>query len=146
MQLLRHEDIEAANVNNVKDFFANFYLPNNCSLVVAGDFKSAEIKPLVAKLFGTVARGAPVVRREPKDWPQPQLGKVVRVTMLDKVELPRITFVYHSPRQYQEGDAEMNLGTLVVPTGAATGAAGFLDHAPRAFAGGAGLRDAEDAA
>ena len=43
----------SADVHNVKDFFANFYVPNNCSLVVAGDFKSADVKPLIASLFGT---------------------------------------------------------------------------------------------
>jgi predicted Zn-dependent peptidase len=112
-----HEDLEAANVNNVKDFFANFYLPNNCSLVVAGDFKSDEIKPLIARLFGTITKGPPVVRREPKDWPEPRLGKVVRTTMLDKVDLARITFCYQSPRQYQDGDAEMELLAAVLTQG-----------------------------
>ncbi len=112
-----HSDLEAATVNNVKDFFANFYLPNNCSLVVAGDFKSAEIKPLVAKLFGTITKGPPVVRREAKDWPTPVLGTVQRVTMLDKVELPKIAYVYHSPATFQPGDAEMDLLGAVLTQG-----------------------------
>lgn len=112
-----HEDLEAADVHTVKDFFATFYVPNNCSLVVAGDFKSAEIKPLIAKLFGTIAKGSPVINREPKDWPVPRLGKVVRVTMLDKVELPRIGFTYHSPSQFKEGDAEMDLVASVLSQG-----------------------------
>ncbi len=112
-----HEDLEAANVNNVKDFFANFYLPNNCSLVVAGDFNPAEIKPLIATLFGTIAKGAPVVRREAKDWPTPVLGKVIRRTILDKVEKPRLSFTYHSPAWYQPGDAEMDLLGAVLTQG-----------------------------
>jgi predicted Zn-dependent peptidase len=112
-----HEDLEAASVNNVKDFFANFYVPSNCSLVVAGDFKPAEIKPLIAKLYGTIAKGAPVVRREAKDWPTPVLGKVVRRTLLDKVEKPRLSFTYHSPAWYQPGDAEMDLAGAVLTQG-----------------------------
>jgi zinc protease len=58
-----HEDLEAANVTNVKDFFANFYVPSNASLVVAGDFDSATVKPLIADLFGTLPPGQPVVRK-----------------------------------------------------------------------------------
>jgi predicted Zn-dependent peptidase len=112
-----HEDLEAANVYNVKDFFANFYLPNNCSLVVAGDFKPDDIKPLIAKLFGTITKGPPVIRREAKDWPQPQLGRIIRTTMLDKVDLPRITYCYQSPCQYKEGDAEMDLLSAVLTQG-----------------------------
>ncbi len=112
-----HTDLEAANVNNVKDFFANFYLPNNCSLVVAGDFKSAEIKPLVAMLFSSITKGPPVLRREAKDVPVPVLGKVIRVTMLDKVELPKISYVYHSPASFQPGDAEMDLLGAVLTQG-----------------------------
>lgn len=112
-----HADLEAATVNNVKDFFANFYLPNNCSLVVAGDFKTAEIKPLIDKLFSSIVKGPPVVRREAKDWPTPVLGKVQRVTMLDKVELPKITFVYHTPATFQPGDAELDLLGAVLTQG-----------------------------
>ena len=46
-----HEDLEAATVADVKDFFAKWYVPANASLVVAGDFDPAEIKPLFAQLF-----------------------------------------------------------------------------------------------
>lgn len=112
-----HADLEAADVHNVKDFFATFYVPNNCSLVVAGDFSKAEIKPLIEKLFGSIARGGPVVRREVKDWPVPVLTQDVRWTMMDKVELPRVSFTYHSPGQYAEGDAEMDLLAAVLAQG-----------------------------
>jgi predicted Zn-dependent peptidase len=43
-----HADLQAATVDDVKEFFGTYYLPCNASLVVAGDFKSAEIKPLIA--------------------------------------------------------------------------------------------------
>lgn len=112
-----HADLEAADVHNVKDFFATFYVPNNCSLVVAGDFDSAQIKPLIESLYGSVPRGGPVVQRQPSEWPVPVLGKVVRATLLDKVELPRISFTYHSPAQYAEGDAEMDLLASVLSQG-----------------------------
>lgn len=112
-----NDDLAAAQVTDVKDFFATFYVPSNCSLVVAGDFNPAEIKPLVTKLFGTLPPGGKVINRTLKDWPVPVLGKVIRQTMLDKVEQPRITFCYHSAPWYAEGDAELDLLSAVLTQG-----------------------------
>jgi predicted Zn-dependent peptidase len=111
-----HEDLEAASVTDVKDFFATFYVPNNASLVVAGDFQSAEVKPLIERLFGTLPRGADVPRKTPQT---PVLGKVVRTTMIDTVELPMVMMAYHSPAAYGEGDAEMQLAARVLGEGQA---------------------------
>jgi predicted Zn-dependent peptidase len=109
-----HEDLEAADVWNVKDFFATYYVPNNASLVVAGDFDPAQIKPLVQRLFGTLPAGAPVEHRAA---PVPRLEHEVRATMLDKVQLPLIRRVWHSPAYYGEGDAEMDLAGAVLSQG-----------------------------
>lgn len=114
-----HEDLEAANVVNVKDFFANYYVPNNASLVVAGDFNSAEIKPLIADLFGTLPTAPPVVRKYTplKDTKAVQLDGEKRYTAIDKVQLPKVQFNYHSPRAFAEGDAEMALVAEVLTSG-----------------------------
>ena len=101
-----HQDLEAADVNDVKDFFATFYTPDNCSLVVAGDFDPAAIKPIIARLYGTLPRGKPAPY--PKIAPA-KLDRVIRTTMLDKVQQPMIEFNYHSPGAYADGDAELNL-------------------------------------
>jgi zinc protease len=44
-----HADVEAARLNDVRDFFHNFYTPNNANLAIAGDFKTAELKALIVK-------------------------------------------------------------------------------------------------
>lgn len=114
-----HADLEAATVTNVKDFFATFYVPSNASLVVAGDFNSAEIKPLIAGLFGTLAPGAPVTRKYPTPT-EPiavKLNQVKRFTCIDTVELPKVQYSYHSPRGYVDGDAEMSLAAEVLAGG-----------------------------
>lgn len=106
-----HEDLEAATVDNVKDFFANFYVPNNASLVVAGDFDAKATRKLVEDLFGTLPRGAEVTRRDPGPVTLPG---IVRTTMLDRVQLPLLKMVWHSPRAYAADDAEMiQLGSLL---------------------------------
>jgi predicted Zn-dependent peptidase len=109
-----HEDLEAANVFNVKDFFATYYVPSNASLVVAGDFDSAKIKPLIASLFGTLLAGAPVNHRAAEPV---KLDHVIRTTMIDKVQLPMIKMVWHSPAAFADGDAEMDLIGAVLSQG-----------------------------
>jgi predicted Zn-dependent peptidase len=114
-----HEDLEAATVMNVKDFFANFYVPRNASLVVAGDFDSAKIKPLVESLFGTIPSGAPVSRKYDtprEDIPIKSAG-VKRMTVIDKVELPRLQYTFGGPVWYGAGDAELKLAADILASG-----------------------------
>lgn len=109
-----HEDLEAATVGDVKDFFATYYVPNNVSLCVAGDFDAAKIKPLIAELFGNLARRGdpPHAKAAPV-----KLDRVLRATMLDKVQLPLVAMAYHSPANFAEGDAEMDLAAAVLSEG-----------------------------
>jgi len=109
-----HEDLEAATVGDVKDFFATHYVPNNASLCVAGDFDPAKIKPLIADLFGNLSRriDPPHAKATPA-----KLDRVLRATMLDKVQLPLIAMAYHSPANFAEGDAEMDLAAAVLSEG-----------------------------
>ena len=109
-----HEDLESAQVQDVQDFFATFYVAGNASLVVAGDFDPAMVKPMVAGLFGTLPRGnAPAIT----PVPEPKLDRVIRSTSLDKVQLPKVAFSYLSPGQYRAGDAECDLAGLVLGGG-----------------------------
>lgn len=103
-----HADLEAASVDDVKQFFATHYTASNASLVVAGDFDPAATRALVVRYFG----GLPTVPRAPdpglpKD--APKLSTVVRETMTDAVELPRVTFAWPSPKHFAKGDAELDV-------------------------------------
>ncbi len=101
-----HADLEAATVKDVQDFFATYYVPSNVSLVVAGDFSTAQIKPMIRSLFGTLPRGDAVPRRAVAPA---TLARSKDVTLADAVPAPRVMVVYHSPAQYQGGDAAMDL-------------------------------------
>jgi predicted Zn-dependent peptidase len=109
-----HEDLQRATVQNVKDFFNTFYVPNNASLVVAGDFRPAEVKPLIAKWFGTLPRRAEAPRRVS---PPLNLNKVKRVTMKDQVQFPKTIMAWHSPRAYTSGDIAMQFASNVLSNG-----------------------------
>ncbi len=109
-----HADLTSATVQDVKDFFSTFYVPSNASLVIAGDFDPAEIKPLVAKMFGTLPAGAAPTPRAVAD---PQVEGVVRSTMLDRVEVPRLAMSWISPGGFAPGDAELMLAGQVLTEG-----------------------------
>lgn len=54
------DDLQAATLQDVKDFYNRWYTPNNVTLVVAGDFDTTETKAWVEKYFGEITRGAEV--------------------------------------------------------------------------------------
>ena len=60
------EDLSAASLDDVKEFFRRYYTPNNLSLVIAGDFDPAEAKRLVEKYFGGLPPGPALDR--PRRW------------------------------------------------------------------------------
>jgi zinc protease len=112
-----HDDIEAATAETCRQFFATFYVPSNASLVVAGDFDPKVIKPLIAELFGTLPGGkkAQSVQAKPVE-----LGRVIRTTMVDKVEQPMVMYCYHAPGNYEPGEAELTLATSILTSGASS--------------------------
>jgi predicted Zn-dependent peptidase len=116
-----HEDLEAATVPDVKDFFATFYDPANASLVVAGDFSPAAVMDTIQKSFGTIASHG-----KPKDPGAPgfdsnvsTLTNVVRETLSDNVELPKVVMAWQSPKHFAPGDAELDLLSNILSNGKA---------------------------
>lgn len=59
------DDLMSATVDDVKEFHQKFYLPNNATLVLAGDFDVAEAKKLIEKYFGEIKSGNDVADPEP---------------------------------------------------------------------------------
>jgi predicted Zn-dependent peptidase len=109
-----HEDLQAATVQDVKDFFATWYVPNNASLVVAGNFKAEEVKPLIAQYFGAVAPHELPARANPAPVTTIQ-KKDVQIT--DQVQFPQLNLAWHSPAKYAGGDAEMQLAASLLGGG-----------------------------
>jgi predicted Zn-dependent peptidase len=117
-----HEDLEAASVGDVKQFFASWYDPSNASLVVAGDFDPQQAKALIDKNFGSIAsQGKPVDPGAPGfSDEKTTLTNVVRQTVTDNVELTKITIAWQSPRHFAPGDAELDLLASVLGQGKAS--------------------------
>jgi zinc protease len=108
------EDLTAASREDVSDFFRRFYTPNNASLVVAGDINPAEARALVEKYFGPIKRGPEVQKVTP---PRAMLEKEKRVTMEDRVSLPRIYMAWHTDPQFTSNDAPLDQLAFVLAGG-----------------------------
>ena len=81
------EDLSAASLDDMKNWFIDHYGPNNAILVLAGDINAAQAKPLVEKWFGKIKRGKDVA---PVNAPVPTLEKDIKIVMKDKVPTTRI--------------------------------------------------------
>jgi zinc protease len=86
-------DLEAASIGDVRDFFRTYYVPNNATLVLVGDFETKEALELVTKYLGRVPKSErPVPRDIPKEPPQ---TKERRVTLSETWPLPAVVVAYH---------------------------------------------------
>lgn len=101
-----HEDLQAAAVADVTGFFDTWYVPNNASLVIAGDFDPATVKPMVEKYFGGLPSRPLPERVAPPQLTAPQKPLV---TVTDQVPFPQLNVFWHTPAAYAPGDAELTL-------------------------------------
>jgi zinc protease len=91
--------IENATLNEVRDFFFNFYVPNNAILVVAGNVNVPQVKKLAAKWFGPIPSGKKLERALPQEKPQ----TVKRFLEVDaKVPASAFYKAYHMPGRFHK--------------------------------------------
>jgi zinc protease len=108
------EDLTAASHEDVVNFFKTYYVPNNASLVIAGDIDIARTRVLVEKWFGEIPRGpAPI----PVAPPAALLTEVKRQTLTDQVRLPRLYLGWLTPRAYAPGTAALDVAASVLADG-----------------------------
>ena len=109
-----HGDIEAARIDDVRNFSREYYTPSNASLVIAGDIESATARRLVEKYFGTIPAGPAV---PPPAALTPPITAERRVVVADQVELPRVYMAWIMDPIFQPGDAESDLIAQVLGGG-----------------------------
>jgi predicted Zn-dependent peptidase len=105
MTIGKHEDLESASVDDVKKFFKTWYVPANATIAIVGDFDTAEAKKLVEKWFGTFPTS-----QKPKVVTVPAPAVASKEIAVDDnfAKLRQITFAWHSPANFAEGDAELD--------------------------------------
>jgi zinc protease len=88
------EDLNAASEADYQAFYKKFYVPNNATLVVAGDIDAVNAKALVTKYFAEIPRGASVMQPDVKD---PGPATEVRAVINDRIQLPAVVLGYRIP-------------------------------------------------
>ena len=109
-----HEHLEAATLEDVKDFFRRFYAPNNASLSIAGDIDIEETKRLVEKYFGDLPPAPSVARLQ--RW-TPSLDSEVRLELEDSVQLSRIFFAWVGPPRFDADEAPLDVLMTILGEG-----------------------------
>jgi len=101
-----HADIESARLGDVREFFRRYYIPNNASLAVVGDFEPGAARALVEKYFGPIPAGEPAPRVRAAT---PPIMRERRAVVGDRVELPRVFLAWLAPPIFTQEDAECDL-------------------------------------
>jgi zinc protease len=101
-----HADIESSRISDVRDFFRQYYAPNNATLAIAGDFDSAALKGLLDKYFGPIPAG-PRVDKVQVDTPA--ITKERRATVTDTVQLPRVSVAWLTPPAFTKSEVDSHL-------------------------------------
>jgi zinc protease len=109
------EDLRAARLDDVRNFFQTYYRPGNASLALAGAVETSRALELAGAYFGDVERGDPPPPVEAVA--PPPLEVEVRLLLEDRVELPRLYIAWHSPALFADGDAELDLVADLLASG-----------------------------
>ncbi|MCZ6478423.1 MAG: pitrilysin family protein [Gemmatimonadetes bacterium] len=96
------EDLSAATLEDVKEWFKKYYGPNNAVIVIAGDIDAQTAKEKVEKYFGSILASPPVAK--PQRWIAKMQGEK-RQTVQDRVPQARIYMVWNVP-EWGSADAD----------------------------------------
>jgi predicted Zn-dependent peptidase len=90
------EDLDAASVEDVSEFFRTYYAPNNAVLSVVGDVDPAAVRGWVERYFGGIPANPSIPPLGDMSLP-PILGEERREVVEDRVPLPRVYVAFRAP-------------------------------------------------
>jgi zinc protease len=109
------DDLSAAALDDVKDFFRRYYAPDNATITIAGDFAPDSAKAWVRKYFGHIPRSTSPITR-----PTAPAITRTRDTVLvleDRVQLPRLYYTWHGVKAFSTDDAALDAVADVIAGG-----------------------------
>ncbi|MCB0442993.1 MAG: insulinase family protein, partial [Flavobacterium sp.] len=89
------EHLDAATLEEFQAFNKKYYVPNNATLVVAGQFDPAQTRAWIDKYFGSIPKGAPVTREKIEENP---ITNTIRARYEDpNIQIPMVVASYRTP-------------------------------------------------
>ena len=107
-------DLAAASIEDVQQFFTNYYTPNNATIAIGGDVTFREVRRAVERYFADVPRGPAVTRTPP---PAVSLPADVYATLEDRVQLPRVYATWHTVKAFAPDDAALDVLAAILADG-----------------------------
>ena len=89
--------LNEAKIEEFRDFYKTYYVPNNATLSIAGDFDKKELKKWINTYFSTIPKGTKKMNRP--TIKEPIKHKEVRDVVEDNIQLPAVMMGYHTPAQ-----------------------------------------------
>ncbi len=111
------QDLSAASLADVVEFFREYYAPSNATLCIAGDLDVPQAKALIARYFGTLPDRK---RPEAKATAYAPLSKPERVVVKESVSLAQVSYGYRTPPAYTADDPVVEVATAILGGGKAT--------------------------
>ena len=108
------DDLDAASLEDVQDWFKTYYGPNNAVLALAGDIDLETAKLKVAKYFADIPSGPPLIK--PEKWIAKR-SEEKREVMFDDVPQARIYKIWNVPERDTEAAAHFDLASSVLVGG-----------------------------
>ena len=90
------DDLDAASLEDVSDFFRTYYAPNNAVLSVVGDVETDAVRAAAERYFGAIQPNLDIPPLGDLALPR-ILGREIRETVYDRVPLPRIHVGFRAP-------------------------------------------------
>jgi zinc protease len=113
------EDLDAASLDDVSEFFATYYAPNNAVLTVAGDFEPEAAMAMIQHHFGPIPPNENLP--PPPDMRiEPRLGRELREVVPDRVPLPRVYLAYRMPVFGTDAFEDLTVASDLLGTGRAS--------------------------
>ncbi|PCI63726.1 MAG: peptidase M16 [Kordiimonadales bacterium] len=109
------DDLQNATLQDVKDFFRRWYVPNNVTLTIAGDFDPADAKALVEKYFGEIKRGGDIPKRAKRPG---VLAETVKFSFEDNfARLPELRLTWPTVPIYDKDQYALDVLTAYLSEG-----------------------------
>jgi zinc protease len=101
------EDLKNATVDDVKDFHNRFYVPNNATLVVSGDYDSVAVRAMIDKYFGEIPSGGEIKKMDPMNVTLSETKKLYHEDNFARA--PQLNLVFPVPQMFTKDQYSLDV-------------------------------------
>jgi zinc protease len=109
------DHLNEASIEEFVEFYKTYYVPNNATLSIAGDFDKKQLKGWINKYFSTIPKGTKKMLRPTVK--EPIKHAELRDTVYDNIQLPAVMMGYHTPAQGTPDAYAVNMAAQILSQG-----------------------------